>query len=115
MSAKQLASTVRQGLKISISVLDEDQIEGYLAGWDDDTLFVLAPDTMGFQKLLISRRNILFIHIQDRQTFMDEPSHKEMLAVLRTFKDYINNNFFARETSESAATSTTRLRKSPQR
>lgn len=115
MWARQLASTVRQGRKITVSILDEDQVEGYLAGMDEDTIFLLEPRDDGtFLKLLINRANILFIHLQDEKTFMEEQCYDDMAPVLRSFKDYVNKTYFPPERNEPLA-STTGRRSSPYR
>jgi hypothetical protein len=111
MWAKQLASTVRQGRKITVSILDEEQQEGYLAGMDAQSIFLLVPTLTGsHQKLLIPRTAILFVHIQDERTFMEESDYDEMSKVARPFKDYINKTYFAQEHSESSTTAATRRR-----
>lgn len=99
MRAKQLVASVRQGRRINIDVLDEGQFSGYLAGWDDDTYFLLCPeDDHGGRisspiKLLIPKTHILFIQLVDARTFREEPLHEEMERIVKPFRDALNNQY----------------------
>lgn len=96
MRAKQLASTVRQGRRITISILDEDQVEGYLCGMDDDTYFLICPTSDGVtEKLLISKVNVLFIRLHDERTFREEPLAHIMEPIVKPFREYITKEYFS--------------------
>jgi hypothetical protein len=102
MRTKQLASTVRQGRKITIQVLDEYPFGGYLCGWDEDTYFVIIPSapslTGGRQnppvKRLVPKNSIQFIDIADERSFQEEESYEQMVGTVQPFKDWINNTYF---------------------
>jgi hypothetical protein len=97
MRARQLVSTVRQGRLITISILDEDFLTGYLCGWDDDTYFLIYPNsTLGKDpvKVLIPKGNILFIQLHDEQTFQEEEDHHKMVGIVKPFKDLLNKQYF---------------------
>jgi hypothetical protein len=96
MRARQLVSTVRQGRKITISILDENPVTGYLCGWDEDTYFLIYPNPgRSPVKMLIPKANILFIELHDERTFFEEEDHKSMVSVVNPFKDLINNQYFS--------------------
>ena len=94
MRARQLASTVRQGRRIMISVLDENPVEGYLAGWDSETYFMVYPLDGEVFKMLIPKRNILNILLFDGSSFREEPLYDEMNKIVRPFRDIINAEYF---------------------
>jgi hypothetical protein len=98
MRARQLASTVRQGRKICFFILDEDPIEGYLAGWDDDTYFVVYPYNKNeVCKELLPKSSILKIFLFDTSTFREEALYEEMNKIVRPFRDMINATYFQAE------------------
>lgn len=99
MRARQLASSVRQGRMISFSILDENPVDGYLAGWDADTYFVVYPYDGQVFKKLINRAHVLTFLLYDEGTFREEPFYEEMNKVVRPFRDLINNTYFT-EASE---------------
>lgn len=94
MRARQLASTVRQGRKVMFFILDEDPIEGYLAGWDAETYFVVYPYGGAVMKELIPRNNLLKIFLFDESSFREEPLYEEMNKIVRGFRDLINAEYF---------------------
>lgn len=94
MRAKQLASSVRQGRKLTFLILDEYPIEGYLAGWDDDTYFVVYEYEGEVFKTLIPKSNILRITLSDKGTFREEKLYEKMNEVVRPFRTKINNTYF---------------------
>jgi hypothetical protein len=97
MRARQLVSTVRQGRKITISILDEDPVTGYLCGWDEDTYFLIFPSYQEGEapvKMLIPKASILFIQLHDERTFFEEDDHDKMVGIVKPFKDRINNEYF---------------------
>lgn len=94
MRARQLASTVRQGRKIMLFILDEDPIDCYLAGWDPDTYFVVYPYDGAVVKELIPRENILKILLFDESTFREEGLYESMNKIVRPFRDMINAEYF---------------------
>lgn len=101
MRAKQLASTVRQGRAITISILDEEQISGYLCGWDNDTYFVILPSTGPTPvKMLVPKASILFIRLHDEQTFREEDDYLAMENVVKSFREWINNKYFPSPTEK---------------
>ena len=96
MRARQLVSTVRQGRKITLSILDEDQVTGYLCGWDEETYFMIVPNPPGEPvKMLIPKQNILWIELHDERSFFEHPDHDKMVNVVKPFKDLINNQYFS--------------------
>jgi hypothetical protein len=100
MRARQLASTVRQGRKISVQILDDYPIEGYLCGWDPETYFVIIPNAIQGNppvKRLIPKAAIQFIDLHDDRTFFEEPDHELMADVVKKFRNYINNAYFTAE------------------
>jgi hypothetical protein len=96
MRARQLASTVRQGRKILFSVLDEEPVIGYLAGMDEDTYFVVVPETDKDEvhKVLLSRQSILLFQLFDERTFQEEPLYEKMNAIVKPFRDSVNSIYF---------------------
>lgn len=99
MTERQLASTVRQGMKITFIILDETPVDGYLAGWDSKTYFVLnvEPNEDGVNvvyKNLIPKNNILRMILSDKRTFREEALYPEMDAIVKRWRDWINNNYF---------------------
>jgi hypothetical protein len=96
MRARQLVSTVRQGRKITISILDENPVTGYLCGWDEDTYFLICP-AVNYDpiKLLIPKSSILFIELHDERTFREEADYEKMDQIVKPFKDLINNQYFS--------------------
>lgn len=94
MRARQLASTVRQGRKITFIILDEDPIDCYLAGWDEDTYFVVYPYGNDVIKELISKSAVLKVVLSDTGTFREEPFYDEMNKIVRPFRDLINAEYF---------------------
>ena len=99
MRARQLASSVRQGRKLTFIILDENPVEGYLAGWDADTYFVIYTNLSSptVQKTLIPKQSILRIILHDERTFRedDEQVNRVMDPLVKKFRDYINNTYFA--------------------
>jgi hypothetical protein len=97
MRARQLASTVRQGRRISIIILDENPVEGYLAGWDAETYFMVYPLGDQVFKELVPKNNILKIVLFDESTFREEPYYEEMNGIVRPFRDMINAEYFEKK------------------
>ena len=98
MRARQLASSVRNGRKLLFTILDEYPIEGYLAGWDDDTYFVVSEDENGnVNKQLIPKQNILKIGLFSARTFREESLYEEMNQIVGPFRDKINSTYFSAE------------------
>lgn len=95
MRAKQLVASVRQGRRISIDVLDEGWLEGYLAGWDSETYFLLMPiyQNNSVEKYLIPKQNILAIQLKDDRTFREEGLHAEMEKIVKPFRDVLNSTY----------------------
>lgn len=93
MRGRQLASSVRNGRKIMFTILDENPIAGYLAGWDEEAYLVLYEDDDDGElyKEIISKNNILKITLFDEKTFRDENHYKEMEAIVRPFRDFLNS------------------------
>jgi len=103
MRARQLASTVHQGRRVTFSIEDEDLVIGYIAGWDADTYFVVGEQAStvdggdGIFKVLINKNKILIISMEDEKTFRDEPHYEEMNQIVQPFRNRINNDYFARK------------------
>lgn len=97
MTVKQLMTTVRQGRKVLISILDEEPAIGYLAGWDDENYFILAPKQNDIAKLLVSKFNILFLQMFDERTFREEPLYEEMEKIVRPFRTKLTSEHFQRD------------------
>lgn len=103
MRVKQLVSTVRQGRKITIDILDEGGFSGYLCGMDDETYFLIIPgekivgteDLSDPVKMLVPKNNILFIELHDESSFMEEPDYEKMVSTVQPFKDHVNNQYFS--------------------
>lgn len=93
MRGKQLVASIRQGRRINIQILDEDQVSGYLAGWDADTYLLLEPIPDGFNKLLIPKNNILFIQLLDERTFREEAQHLQMEPIVKPFRELLNKHY----------------------
>lgn len=100
MRARQLVASVRQGRRIEIDVLDEGPYQGYLAGWDDDTYFLIVPheatpdDPKNYwNKLLIPKTNILWIRLIDESTFREEPLFDEMEKIVGPFREALNAQY----------------------
>ncbi len=94
MRARQLVASLRQGRAINIDVLDEGWFEHcYLAGWDDDTYFVLRPQDTQVEKYLIPKHNILAIQLMDERTFRDEALHPEMEKIIGPFRTTIDKSY----------------------
>lgn len=91
MRAKQLVASVRQGRRIEVDILDEGWTGGYLAGWDDDTYLVLVPQTDEVEKYLIPKTHILMIRLVDERTFREEALYEDMEAIVKPFRDVLNN------------------------
>lgn len=94
MRARQLAASVRNGRKIVFIILDENPLEGYLAGWDAETYFVVYPDGDTVFKELIPKRNILKMVLMDESTFQEEDLYEDMNKIVRPFRDMINKTYF---------------------
>jgi len=94
MREKQLIACVRQGRMLEISVLDEEQLFGYLAGMDDDTYLILQPtSTRGVDKILLPKTHILWIQMHEERTFRDEMLHDEMEPIVTPFLNWINKTY----------------------
>lgn len=78
-----------------IFILDEDPIEGYLAGWDDDTYFIVYTHENQVFKELIPHANILKILLFDESSFREEPLYEEMNLLVRPFRDMINAVYYS--------------------
>ena len=94
MRARQLASTVRQGRKIMFFILDEDPIDGYLAGWDADTYFVVYPYDGEVMTEMIPKSSILKFFLYKTGSFREEALYEEMNKIVRPFRDMINAEYF---------------------
>jgi hypothetical protein len=97
MRARQLVATVRQGRRIGFDVLDEGWFFGYLAGWDDETYFLLEPKMLDgsevYNKLLIPKNHILAIQLVDERTFREEPLFEDMELIVKPFRDLLSKQY----------------------
>lgn len=76
------------------SILDENPVVGYLAGWDQETYFVVYDLDDEVFKMLIPKLNILNILLFDEGSFREEPRYEEMNKIVRPFRDMINATYF---------------------
>lgn len=99
MREKQLIASLRQGRACIWQILDEDPMEGYLAGWDDDTYLVLIPTLDDYDghhivsKILIPKQNLLYIQLRDDRTFREEAAYEEMEKLVGPFRERINRDY----------------------
>jgi hypothetical protein len=93
MRARQLVASVRQGRRLTVQVLDEDPFVGYLAGWDDDTYFLLMPNGRTVLKVLIPKSHILYIQLAEERSFREEAQYEDMESIVRSFRDALNKQY----------------------
>lgn len=105
MTARQLASTVRQGRKITFILLEE-YFTGYLTGVDATNYFVLVPPPAspednslahspdGFSKVLVPKAAIQFLQMHDERTFREEALYNQMEPVVKPFREKIRVTYF---------------------
>lgn len=92
MSTKQLAGSVKDGVKVTLSIFDGDPVTGYLSGWDDDYFFVLEPapgSNEGFRKKLVQRATNTQIELHDQPTLAEEPRYEDMVAIIYPFRTWV--------------------------
>lgn len=91
MSENQLIQSVRNGRKIECDIFDDKPVEGYLAGMDDEYLFVLVPDAKqsGFSQRLVRRDCNPQMSLSSDSTYDDEPSREAMEKIIGPFRTAI--------------------------
>lgn len=103
MSLKQLCQTVRSGQMITFLIFDGEPVQGYLAGLDDNSYFVLEPYGHGRDRF---RRKIIRLHgspsfeIHSSSTYNEEESHDEMEEIIRPFRAWVLKNIFGHRKSK---------------
>ncbi len=100
MRARQLVSTVRQGRKIVIGLLTDEEIEGYLSGWDDDTYFLVyglkdkTTEEEIVVQVLVPKRAISYIEMMGKRTFREDALYDMMNSIVKPFRDRLVNDYF---------------------
>lgn len=97
MSLKQLCQTVRNGQMITFHIFDGDPVQGYLAGLDTDSYFVLEPYGNGrdrFRRKIIRFYGSPTFEIHSLSTYDDEGCHGEMEEIVRPFRAWVLKNIF---------------------
>lgn len=97
MTKKQLFASVTSGQKITFDIFDGDPIIGYLAGLDDERMFVLEPighDRLEFRKRFIDRRSggTPVFEIHSDRAYKDEPAREAMDEIIGRFRQWIAKN-----------------------
>lgn len=119
MTDRQLYASVTSGQKITFDVFDGDPIAGYLAGLDDERMFVLEPvghDRTTFRKRFIDRRSggTPVFEIHSDRAYKDEPARDSMDEIIGSFRQWITKNVMnKRERSPRPARSSSRERVAP--
>ncbi len=97
---RQLAASVRFGRRITISSPDLDEgepLSGYVAGFDDETIFLAVPqDNNQLRKLLIHRDGYSHIELPDISTMKTETEivRQQLTSLLGKFRDRIIAGYF---------------------
>jgi hypothetical protein len=91
MSAKQLARTVVDGRLLTFCFLgpmgDGGPILcGYLAGADDFHWLIVTAEG---RKVLVHKGSAATIWFGDESTFVDEPEHEVLEAIVRPFREFL--------------------------
>lgn len=97
MTDKQLYASVTSGQKITFDVFDGDPISGYLAGLDEERMFVLEPighERIEFRKRFIDRRSggTPVFEIHSDHAYRTEPGREAMESIIGSFRQWIAKN-----------------------
>jgi hypothetical protein len=100
MTLSMLGRTVLDGQRITITLTlphaSQREINGYLAGMDDDAWFVLAPNEEGVCHYVVQRASSPVLEIHPARTYAQEPRHREMDKIIVPFRTWLSRNVFGR-------------------
>lgn len=94
LMTKNLVQSVRNGRRVTLYPFDADEIVGYVAGMDDDTIFILEPREGGFNEKYVRRDIILLIQVHKPSTYEEEPQHAAMEDIIHKFRTWIMKNIY---------------------
>lgn len=95
---RQLVRAAIEGQKISLLSADQERVvSGYVAGIDDSSLFVLAPDseTNLVRQFLLERAPGQLFEIHAERTYNEEPLRERMHPLMHRFRAWVRANVFA--------------------
>lgn len=97
---RQLAASVRFGRKITISSpeIDDSPLTGYVAGFDDETIFLAIPqyEDLSLRKILVHRDAYTTIELPDESTMKAEPYgiRTQLDQMITKFRERILEDYF---------------------
>jgi small nuclear ribonucleoprotein (snRNP)-like protein len=91
MSSKQLAHSVKDGKKITVSLSGQQVISGYLCGMDDYNLMLITSEA---DKALVHKTGAI-IFLSDEPTYPEEPQHEALEQVVGPFRRHIEETYFS--------------------